>query len=89
MNAKINENTWSHTALLWMIILIWFCANLLSQAIFVGLNDYPYGAESILNKLEDWHWALVGVELLICIFLVKVFLQKFFTFYKVSLNTEK
>ena len=82
MNVRINENNWSHTTLLWMVVLIWFCSNLLSQAVFMGMNGHPYGSELILNEIGSWHWLLLGFELIIYASLSYYFFKKTSKFLK-------
>lgn len=48
-----------------MIIAIWFGANLLSQAIYIGFNGQPYDANAILSSLGHWYWVCIAIELFI------------------------
>jgi len=51
--------------LTWVIIAIWFGANLLSQAIYIGFNGQPYDANAILSSLGHWYWVCIAIELFI------------------------
>ncbi len=51
--------------LTWVIIAIWFGANLLSQAIYIGFNGQPYDANAILSSLGYWYWVCIAIELFI------------------------
>ena len=53
--------------LTWVIIAIWFGANLLSQAIYIGFNGQPYDANAILSGLGNWYWVCIAIELFIWI----------------------
>ena len=45
-----------------MIVVVWFSANLLSQAIYIGFNGEPYDANAILSGLGYWYWSCSGGE---------------------------
>tara|TARA_X000001036_G_scaffold359232_1_gene341877 strand:- start:659 stop:1009 length:351 start_codon:yes stop_codon:yes gene_type:complete len=49
----------------WIAVVIWFSANLLSQAIYIGFNGVPYDANAILSSLGYWYWICILVELVI------------------------
>ena len=49
----------------WVIVVVWFSANLLSQAIYIGFNGEPYDANAILSGLGYWYWGCIAVELFI------------------------
>ena len=49
----------------WVIVVVWFSANLLSQAIYIGFNGEPYDANAILSGLGYWYWVCIAVELFI------------------------
>jgi len=49
----------------WVAIVIWFSANLLSQAFYIGFNGEPYDANAILSSLGNWYWFCLVIELLI------------------------
>ena len=82
MNAEINRDVWSHTTLFWMVILIWFCSNVLSQAIFMGMNGYPYGSNLLLNELGEWYPILLGIEVFVYVIIGGVFFKKISKFIK-------
>jgi len=46
-------------------VLVWFGANLLSQAIYIGFNGQPYDANAILSSLGYWYWVCIAIELFI------------------------
>ncbi len=48
-----------------MAVLVWFGANLLSQAIYIGFNGQPYDANAILSSLGYWYWVCIAIELFI------------------------
>ena len=60
----------------WVVIAIWFSANLLSQAIYIGFNGEPYNANAILSSLGNWYWFCIGLELLIWMVFGFLVLQK-------------
>ena len=62
--------------LTWVIIAIWFGANLLSQAIYIGFNGQPYDANAILSGLGNWYWVCIAIELLIWIALGLLVIKK-------------
>ena len=49
----------------WVIVVVWFSANLLSQAIYIGFNGEPYDTNAILSGLGYWYWVCIAVELFI------------------------
>lgn len=49
----------------WAAVVVWFSANLLSQAVYIGFNGQPYNANALLSSLGGWYWAFIGIELLI------------------------
>ena len=59
-----------------MIVVVWFSANLLSQAIYIGFNGEPYDANAILSGLGYWYWICIGVELFIWVTLGLLVLHK-------------
>ncbi|MEC7703711.1 MAG: hypothetical protein VX906_00525 [Candidatus Thermoplasmatota archaeon] len=61
----------------WFVIFIWFGANLLSQALYLGLNGEPYNANEMLASIGYWYWIFVVLELLIWLLLGSVLLRKF------------
>ena len=61
----------------WAIVLIWFGANLLSQAMYLGFNGEPYDANQILMNLGAWYWLCVVIELVIWLTFGSLIIQKF------------
>ena len=61
----------------WAIVLIWFGANLLSQALYLGLYGEPYDANHILKSLGTWYWVCVMIELVIWLIFGSLLVQKF------------
>ena len=59
-----------------MIVVVWFSANLLSQAIYIGFNGEPYDANAILSGLGYWCWICIGVELFIWVTLGLLVMHK-------------
>tara|TARA_B110000438_G_scaffold243108_1_gene242991 strand:- start:3013 stop:3243 length:231 start_codon:yes stop_codon:yes gene_type:complete len=49
----------------WVAVVVWFSANLLSQAIYIGFNGEPYDANAILSGLGYWYWVCIVIELFI------------------------
>lgn len=60
----------------WVVVVIWFSANLLSQAIYIGFKGVPYDANAILSSLGYWYWACIAVELFIWVTLGFLIMQK-------------
>ena len=54
---------WAISTYFWMSIVVWFCANLLSQAVFMGKFGEPYGRELLDQGLGSMYWGLIIVEL--------------------------
>ena len=61
----------------WAIIFIWFGANLLSQALYLGFNGEPYDANQILMSLGAWYWVCIVIELIIWLTFGSLIVQKF------------
>ena len=61
----------------WAIIFIWFGANLLSQALYLGFNGEPYDANQILMSLGAWYWVCIVLELIIWLTFGSLIVQKF------------
>ena len=61
----------------WAIVLIWFGANLLSQALYLGFYGEPYDANQILKSLGTWYWVCVMIELVIWLIFGSLLVQKF------------
>ena len=64
-------------SLSWAIVLIWFGANLLSQALYLGFYGEPYDANQILKSLGTWYWVCVMIELVIWLIFGSLLVQKF------------
>ena len=60
----------------WAMIFIWFGANLLSQALYLGFNGEPYDANQILMKLGAWYWVCILIELVIWLAFGSLIVQK-------------
>jgi len=65
MEAKrINNNEkWKLSTYIWMSLIVWFCANLISQAAFIGKFGEPYGRELLNQELGPVYWGLILLEL--------------------------
>ena len=63
----MNKGHWETLSirLSWIAVVIWFGANLISQAIYIGFNGVPYDANAILSSLGYWYWVCILVELVI------------------------
>ena len=46
MKPKASAGRW-----VWMALLAWFCANLLSQSLYMGRYGLPYDAQTMLKGL--------------------------------------
>jgi len=51
----------------WAAVIIWFSANLLSQAVYMGLHGAPYDAVSLLQSIGAWYWVLFAIEMCVWI----------------------
>lgn len=51
--------------LTWRLILVWFCANLLSQTLYIGKYGAPYEADLILTGLGPFAGLVVALEILV------------------------
>jgi len=60
----------------WVAIVIWFSANLLSQAFYIGFNGEPYNANAILSNLGNWYWFFIVIELLFWVTLGLLIMHK-------------
>jgi hypothetical protein len=49
----------------WAAVVVWFSANLLSQAIYMGLHGEPYNASAMLSSIGSWYWFFIAIELVI------------------------
>ena len=61
----------------WGAVLVWFSANVLSQAAFIGTHGVPYEAEAMLEALGPWSWLLVTIELGVWLIVGNLVFQKF------------
>lgn len=60
----------------WAAVVVWFSANLLSQAVYIGFNGVPYDANAMLSGIGGWYWAFVAIELTIWVLLGTLVVQK-------------
>ena len=61
---KINNNEkWKLSTYIWMSLIMWFCANIISQAAFIGKFGEPYGRELLNQELGPIYWGLIVLEL--------------------------
>lgn len=60
---------WSIGTLGWVAVVVWLCANILSQAAFMGTYGEPFTADLLLEQLGRWWWAAVALELSVYAFL--------------------
>ena len=58
-----SEEKWTLSTYIWMSIIIWFCANIISQAVFMGKFGQPYGRELLNQELGPIYWGLIILEL--------------------------
>ena len=65
------------TKVCWAAIFIWFGANLLSQAVYLGFNGVPYDANQMLLSLGNWYWGFVIIELFVWIIFGSMIVKKF------------
>ena len=56
---------WSLQVLGWLMVASWFCASLLSQAMYMAVNGMPYGPEVLIAKLGVYYWIIAGIEVVI------------------------
>ena len=74
-NTAVNNGKWALSTYFWMSIVVWFCANLLSQAVFMGRFGEPYGRELLDQGLGPMYWALIIIEL--SIYLIGIYVLGF------------
>ena len=55
---------WSSATIGWYAIVIWFCANLLSQAAHIGIYGTPYDSQMLIAGLGPFAWILISVEII-------------------------
>ena len=53
----------------WSMVIIWVCANVLSQAAYVGRFGKPYDTSTMLLSIGQWYWALIAIEVTVWILL--------------------
>jgi hypothetical protein len=63
--SEIEHKDWSSATIGWYAIVIWFCANLLSQAAHIGIYGIPYDSQMLLADLGPFAWILISVEVII------------------------
>ncbi|MBC8437739.1 MAG: hypothetical protein H8D82_00540 [Euryarchaeota archaeon] len=66
----------------WNAVLVWFSANILSQAAFIGMHGIPYDGTLFISALGPWSWVLVVAEIGIWVTLASLLGKKFFGFRK-------
>lgn len=72
----VGKNT--NTAMIgWGAVMVWFSANVLSQAAFIGTHGVPYDVEAMLGALGPWSWLLVTIELGVWLIVGTLVFQKF------------
>jgi len=70
--------------LTWRLIVVWFCANLLSQTLYIGKYGVPYEADLILTGLGPFAGLIVALEILVWGFISLYLINK----WKRSKNTQ-
>lgn len=60
----------------WGAVIIWFSANILSQAAFIGTHGVPYDATTILTALGSWSWVIIAIELSVWAIVGVIVMQK-------------
>ena len=60
----------------WRLIVVWFCANLLSQTLYIGKYGVPYEADLILTGLGPFAGFIVALEILVWGFISLYFINK-------------
>ena len=68
-----------------MGVIVWFCANILSQAAFIGKFGEPYGSDLLNQELGPIYWGLVLLEL--SIYMIGIYVLGSKIKYKKSLIT--
>lgn len=63
----MNNSSIRYSNLLMFTLAIWFCANLLSQSVFIAINGLPYDAVSMLKSLGPIYYFILIGELLLWI----------------------
>ena len=57
MKPKASAGRW-----VWMALLAWFCANLLSKSLYMGRYGLPYDAQTMLKGLGPLYVPLLVLE---------------------------
>lgn len=57
MGQKARSGRW-----LWMALVAWFCANLLSQSLYMGRYGLPYDAQHLFQGLGPLYVPLLVLE---------------------------
>ena len=55
---------WSSATIGWYVIVMWFCASLLSQAAHIGIYGTPYDSHLLIGALGPFAWVLISVEII-------------------------
>ena len=53
----------------WSMVIVWVCANVLSQAAYVGRFGKPYDTSTMLLSIGQWYWILIAIEVAVWIML--------------------
>jgi hypothetical protein len=61
---KSERKDWSSATIGWYAIVIWFCANLLSQAAHIGIYGIPYDSQMLIADFGAFAWILISVEII-------------------------
>lgn len=65
--TTMNKENVKYSNLLMFTLAIWFCANLLSQSVFIAINGLPYDAVSMLKSLGPIYYFILVGELVLWI----------------------
>ncbi len=63
INNMKHSNNWTYGHYFWIFLMIWFCANILSQAAFIGKYGKPYGSDLLNQEFGILYWVLILLEL--------------------------
>ena len=63
-NGEERALDWSGATIGWYAIVIWFCANLLSQAVHLGIYGAPYDSHMLVAEFGPFAWILISVEII-------------------------
>jgi len=61
---EYEREDWSGATIGWYAIVIWFCANLLSQAVHMGIYGMPYDSYMLIGQLGPFAWIVISVEIM-------------------------